>query len=182
LADRDARNFWLFSRAYWNCQESECLEAMREYVALTRDPRPYRETELALRTAYDRCFEKTGELGKTWLPAATETHASVARVRAYIRCLRVLNSLQTHVPPESNEPPKLTELGLPAETTIDPFTGEPLHVEKAPHGWLIYSVGKNLRDDGGTPGVSSDGDVVVGSRTLTPAERETPNAQNGDRP
>ena len=49
-----------------------------------------------------------------------------------IRCLRVLNALQTHVPAGSNEIPKLTELGLPAETTTDPFNGEPLHVKKTP--------------------------------------------------
>ena len=41
--------------------------------------------------------------------------------RATIRSLRVLNALQTHVPAGSNEVPKLTELGLPAETTTDPF-------------------------------------------------------------
>ena len=52
------------------------------------------------------------------------------RTRAEIRCLRVLNALQTHVPAGSNEMPKLSELGLPAETTTDPFNGEPLHVKK----------------------------------------------------
>ena len=66
-----------------------------------------------------------------------------------IRCLRVLNALQTHVPEGSDEVPKLSELGLPAETTTDPYTGDPLHVKKLPQGWLIYSVGKNFVDDGG---------------------------------
>ena len=77
------------------------------------------------------------------------TFQAVADTRSMIRSLRVLNALQTHVPAGSNEVPKLTELGLPAETITDPFTGEPLHVKKTPQGWLVYSVGPNFQDDGG---------------------------------
>jgi hypothetical protein len=63
--------------------------------------------------------------------------------------LRVLNALQTHVPAGSETIPKLSELGLPIETTVDPFNGQPLIVKKLPNGWLVYSVGENLQDDGG---------------------------------
>ena len=38
---------------------------------------------------------------------------------------------------------------LPADATIDPFNGAPLHLAKLSEGWLIYSVGANLKDDGG---------------------------------
>ena len=64
--------------------------------------------------------------------------------------------------PGSNEIPKLTELGLPAETTTDPFNGEPLHVKKLPQGWLVYSVGPNVQDDGGKVDDPNNGDVGVG--------------------
>jgi hypothetical protein len=60
-----------------------------------------------------------------------------------------LNALQTHLPAGSDAAPKLAELGLPIETTTDPFTGERLHIKKTPRGWLVYSVGENLQDDGG---------------------------------
>ena len=71
-----------------------------------------------------------------------------------MRCLRVLNALQGRAEksdPEPTDPqvPKLSQLGLPTEATIDPFTGKPLHVKRLPEGWLIYSVGKDLKDDGG---------------------------------
>ena len=52
----------------------------------------------------------------------------------------MLNALQTHVRVGSNDVPKFSELRLPAETTTDPFTGDPLHVKKTPQGWLVYSV------------------------------------------
>ena len=58
--------------------------------------------------------------------------------------------------------PKLSELGLPTETTTDPFNGELLHAEKTRQGWLIYSVGRNYRDDGGKLDDPSDGDIGVG--------------------
>jgi len=79
-----------------------------------------------------------------------------------IRCLRVLNALQAHVPAGSDKIPKLTELGLPVETTTDPFNGEPLHIKKLPQGWLVYSVGRNFRDDGGKVDDPNNGDVGVG--------------------
>ena len=37
----------------------------------------------------------------------------------------------------SDKTPKLTDLGLPAEATTDPYTGDPLHVKKTPKGWLV---------------------------------------------
>jgi hypothetical protein len=71
------------------------------------------------------------------------------RVRAQDRCVRIVNALQARVPAGSETVPKLADLGLPAEVTIDPFNGEALQVKKLPAGWLVYSVGSNLVDDGG---------------------------------
>ena len=51
---------------------------------------------------------------------------------------------------------------LPVETTTDPFNGEPLRVKKMPKGWLVYSVGPNLQDDGGKLGDVDHGDIGVG--------------------
>ena len=44
----------------------------------------------------------------------------------------------------------------------DPYTGESLHVKKTPQGWLVYSVGRNLKDDGGKVEDPTNGDVGVG--------------------
>jgi hypothetical protein len=38
---------------------------------------------------------------------------------------------------------------MPADMKADPFTGGPLIVKKQKDGWLVYSVGMNLQDDGG---------------------------------
>jgi hypothetical protein len=123
---------------------------MQGFLALAQDARPYRQVDQTIHEIYGKI--PTGPLGAfahLIFPAIQAPHEAVARTRALVRCLRVLNALQVRTPAGSDEVPKLTELGLPAETTTDPFTGEPLHVKRTPRGWLVYSVGKNFEDDGG---------------------------------
>jgi hypothetical protein len=82
-------------------------------------------------------------------PAVQATRAATERTRAEIRALRVLNAIQAKVPPGSTDVPRLGDLGLPREAITDPFDGQPLRIKRLPEGWLIYSVGANLQDDGG---------------------------------
>ena len=84
------------------------------------------------------------------------------------RCLRVLNAIQARSANGNELVPKLNELGLPSEATIDPFNGEPLHVKKLPEGWMVYSVGPDLKDDGGI----LDGKTDVGAGPIR--KEETP--------
>ena len=83
-------------------------------------------------------------------PSLNSVREPAERVRAMSRCLRVLNAIQARAGPGSDKVPQLADLGLPHETTIDPYNSEPLHIKKLPEGWLVYSVGMNLVDDGGT--------------------------------
>ena len=82
-------------------------------------------------------------------PSLRAVREPAERTRAMSRALRVLNAIQIAVPPGSDLVPKLDDLGLPMVATIDPFNGEPLHVKKVREGWMVYSVGPNLVDDGG---------------------------------
>jgi hypothetical protein len=50
-----------------------------------------------------------------------------------------------------------------------------LRVKKTPQGWLIYSVGPNLRDDGGKVEYPADGDVGIGP---SPAAKPDEPAKN----
>jgi hypothetical protein len=104
-------------------------------------------------------------------PAMASVRDATERNRAVCRSIRVLNALQTHVAPGSDSVPKLTELGLPDSATIDPYSGEPLHVKKLSEGWLVYSVGADLVDDGG----KVDGKTDVGVKPLVRAATPTKN-------
>jgi hypothetical protein len=83
-------------------------------------------------------------------PSLNSVREAAERARAMSRCLRVLNAIQARAAPGSDRVLPLTDLGLPLETTIDPYSGEPLHLKKVPEGWKVYAIGMNLADDGGT--------------------------------
>jgi hypothetical protein len=96
-------------------------------------------------------------------PSLTTAREPAERIRAMSRCLRIMNALQARPQPEANRVPALADLGIPSEATIDPYTGEPLHIKKSPDGWKVYSVGRDLTDDGGKlDGVT---DIGAGPRT-----------------
>jgi hypothetical protein len=89
-------------------------------------------------------------------PALLAVREPAERTRAMSRCLRILNAVQVHVPKVSDRVPKLTELRLPAEATLDPYNGEPLRLKKRRDGWMVYAVGRDLADDGGALDTSAD--------------------------
>ncbi len=80
--------------------------------------------------------------------------------RARKRCLQVLIAMKK-VSPELNEDLSLAALELPASARIDPFSGEVLKVKPTTRGPVIYSIGSNLVDDGGSVTVH-DGNQDVG--------------------
>jgi hypothetical protein len=84
-----------------------------------------------------------------WLRTMVAYREGMERTRAQVRCLRVLSALQRA--DEEGEPdgPDLADLGLPRDAILDPFTGDRLRVKKLPEGWLIYSLGSNMKDDDG---------------------------------
>jgi hypothetical protein len=82
-------------------------------------------------------------------PSLAAIREPAERTRAMSRSLRVLSALQIREAKGGDRIPKLADLGLPADATIDPYSGGPLRVKKLPVGWMVYSVGRNLADDGG---------------------------------
>lgn len=160
-----ASGFWLI-RGFVN---DLMLRLLDLYDRLLEDTsRPY--AEVASRkhaTARPRFGQNPYRILVTVLePALVAMRDPAERTRALARSLRVLNALQAHVPPGSDRVPNLNDLGLPAAATIDPFNGELLHVKKLPEGWTVYSVGKNLVDDGG----KLDGNTDIGAGPISRGE------------
>ena len=93
--------------------------------------------------------EAVQTFGMTDLLAPAVTHAREAYLRtiALNRCVRVLNAIQSLDP--ATQSPTIDELELPAEATVDPFSGKTLIIKKVDTGWTVYSVGPNKTDDGG---------------------------------
>lgn len=109
---------------------------------------PYLALAKAPAGAYGSSWNPMSVLVTLLEPPMTNLRTSSEQQRAAVRSLRVLNRLQTHG--TADDSPDLHGLGLPPETLIDPFTEKPLIVKRMPTGWLVYSVGVNGVDDGGS--------------------------------
>lgn len=150
------RNIWIVGRALWNDATCYYLDMIDRHLAAAS--RPYGEFVAATPLTGKRGigFRTLTDLAE---PAIAVGREAMERTRARIRCLRVLNAVQRRVEQGVAEP-RLSDLGLPAAATTDPFTGKPLRLKKLPAGWLVYSVGKDLKDNGGE--IAEDRDVGVG--------------------
>ena len=91
------------------------------------------------------------------ITAISQTRISTERFRAKINGLRILNALKARRDLVDEQHPNLSQLGLPPDAITDPFDGQELRLRKVTEGWLIYSVGENLQDDGGA--IASNEDI-----------------------
>ncbi len=80
-------------------------------------------------------------------PSITSARELLNRETASERCLRVLNAIESR--PDPAAAVVLSDLKLPNETIIDPYSGGPLLTKATDDGWIVYSVGENGSDDGG---------------------------------
>ena len=158
------RNIWIVGRPLWNDAACYYLDMIDRY--LTAASRPYSEVAATTpaTTPHRIGFRVLTDLAE---PAIAVGREAMERTRAWIRCLRVLNAVQGRVA-EGVAEPKLSDLGLPAAATTDPYTGKPLRLKKTPRGWLVYSVGKDLKDDGGQVSEVQD----VGVAPIRPSDGE----------
>ena len=109
------------------------------------------------------------------IPALKSALVCAYRNQAMIRAIRILNALQKKAPINTDKIPSMTELGLPDEVGIDPYNGKPMIIKKLPEGWLVYSVGDNLKDDGGQVEEKAGGkplDVGFGPKIPSPQPQE----------
>jgi hypothetical protein len=90
-----------------------------------------------------------GPLADNFIPATNAAYDASNRRVAMSRCLRVLNAMQAFAEANGRNAHGLHELTLPVGATIDPFSGAPLIAKRTDRGWIVYSVYRDGKDDGG---------------------------------
>ena len=127
-------------------------------------PRPYAEVkdELEAADAELRAISNH-RLGRFLHPDAMGVTSKSYRgdwLQAEARCLRIINAMAKSGRWEA----ELDTLGLPNEALVDPVNRQRLHVKKTPTGPIVYSVGLDRKDNGGTlEGNTIDGlDIGLG--------------------
>ncbi len=123
------------------------LDVMNEQIAIAADPH-----DLAISATL---VPATG-LAALVVPAIDQARAAMNRNLATIRCVRVLNAIKRKPDQAESESLRVESLGLPSGAIIDPFTGGNLAIKATEHGWIVYSLGTNATDDGGSVGDESD--------------------------
>jgi hypothetical protein len=97
-------------------------------------------------------FTNPGGLG-IWAdmmqPPIYTAYETTNRAVAISRCLRIYNAMRRYELEHGREPEGLMKLGLPAKATLDPFSGEQLKLKQGEKGRIVYSVGRNGKDDVG---------------------------------
>lgn len=141
---RGLRALLLMSRMPWFTNDNLAMADLFDTVADSTS-RPYDEK---LRAELEN-YQDGGTFTVLTLPAMSASRATFARQLAAQRTARVLNRL-VELDPGGEKNLALDQLNLPADVLIDPYDGQPLRHKYTPNGWLVYSVGKNLQDDGGT--------------------------------
>ena len=150
---------WPFSRDETPIDQLRYLDLIEAALATVDQPGPHAAAVAKEREKLDPLIEarrmsavlddRVIRLAEIAEPALHGLPCVAARSRAETRCLRVLNAVQAYEEEHPGAVPELADLALPAEAISDPYTGEPLRMKRLPEGWLVYSVGKNLTDNGG---------------------------------
>ena len=147
--------------------EIEYLQLMERAIAIA--PRPYRETHDVLADLVPR---ETGLLPPPPLltpmitPCLERSFAQRDRAVAHIHLSEVLLLLEGYRDAREAYPESLDDLAAFAgrELPVDPFSGQPFSYRPESTGFMLYSWGPNLIDDGGTPPPPDqygEGDIVV---------------------
>jgi hypothetical protein len=109
--------------------------------------------------SYVEAKKKLGEaapkssLARLTFPAIQAAFEAHARVIAMVRTLRILNAIK------EQDVTDVKELKVDEALWKDPLDGKRLKVVQADGMWTVYSVGRNLKDDGGEIDLRKDADA-----------------------
>jgi hypothetical protein len=90
-------------------------------------------------------------VSKIVIPEMESTYMKAATLEALILTSRVGLACRVYKSRTGAYPENLEALvpGLLTEVPVDPFTGKPLVYRREGEGFIVYSLGSNLKDDGG---------------------------------
>ncbi len=106
----------------------------------------------------------SGILTATVTPALLQVRTAHDRTLAKVRCVRVLNALQRESPESISERTALSEFPGMEEFRRDPFTGDDLLLRVSDDSVVVYSVGTDLTDDGGSVDDEKDHGIRIERR------------------
>ncbi|MGO9243988.1 MAG: hypothetical protein ACLPT4_12775 [Verrucomicrobiia bacterium] len=152
----------LFLYEYGGVKEFDHLrsiELIGKYVTAAKQPLPER-----LKTAQTikQQAEQSADVlvnSRNHLSFLSDVIARDAERIAYIRLLLAALGVEKYRLVNGLLPEKISDLA-PAEVPVDPFDGQPLRYKKLAKGYVVYSVGEDGVDNGGTEGFCPGTDIT----------------------
>ena len=143
-----------FGRAWIEEEKLRLLEGFRRLLALAEQPWYESEKERKELDAWIEHFQEEAPRGlfvSLLMPGITGALCVQPRREAYRLEMALGIELEMHRRRTGSFPQALIDLRLShlKELPVDPFTGEPFRYERKDGGYLLYSVGRNGKDDGG---------------------------------
>jgi len=128
------------------------LDLMNDYIETTQLPLHQRQRAASTIEAKLKATSKVHILLHEFMPAFSRVITINIRSIAQLRTARVALAIQRYRLATGNLPDTLADL-MPTYLDAvpeDPFDGRELRYEKLETGFVVYSIGEDRRDDGGT--------------------------------
>lgn len=152
---------------FWDEQETTYLQIMRKLINLGR--KPYWEAKEQLdrfTSELSQLPKEKGILAQFYLPGVARTYLQEARIDARLGAAETGIANRIYRQKHGKFADSLNQLTpeiLPA-LPLDPFTGKDYIYRKTDKGFIVYSIGDNLKDDNGISqkekGWKGDFDIV----------------------
>jgi hypothetical protein len=128
-----------------------CLDIMADYVEAIQLPVDRRRQEVEAISARSRAAVEADFLLRQLLPVLARVNTIDLRRIAYLRVGNAALAIQRHRLAAGELPETLADLVPTYLDAVpgDPFDGNDLRYEKLGHGFVVYSIGEDLSDDGG---------------------------------
>jgi hypothetical protein len=158
-------------RRWWNMDEQTYAAFMDRFAALAELPYYQAAPELKQIHGDIQDLPRNRVVTLQMLPAMTGACQAQARHEAMLDLLQLGILVEEYKMREGSCPATLDAIAadLGGSLPVDPFTGEGYHYKPTEDSFLLYSVGQNCVDDGGTHDFK-EGDIVWRGEEKRPAE------------
>ena len=162
VADAYAARSLAFWRRVFAAVSRTPDDPMATYLAF----KAVNDAEEAMETDNNGKPKPTYELSAVFCPYFSGAAEKVVRIEAVRRLRRTLFALLAYRQREGHFPATLSLLSPTAPS--DPYIHQPLHYRRTEKGFLLYSVGTNLIDDGGNAKPAKKGELPPDIVTVFP--------------
>lgn len=130
---------------YWHSQRDHALHELEDYykAMLVEEQKPF-----ALRKSVPT---PKSPVASMVAPVFDQAHMSFDGMEVHSRLLLLALKIRSYHLKHGLLPTSLKDLGVDPTVVADPFTGKPMMYQPKGSDYLLFSVGPDLKDDGGVP-------------------------------